>query len=41
MFFGSTLKLVLLMFVVGLTVCFDIVGVGDVRLCWWIEADIF
>ena len=41
MFFGSTLDLVLLMFLVGSTVCFDIVGRDDLRLCWWIGADIF
>ena len=40
MFFGSTLELVLLMFVVFPNVCFDIVGGGDLRLCWWVEADI-
>ena len=39
-FFGSTLNMVLLMFVVGSTVCFDIVVVGDLRWCWWMEADI-
>ena len=33
MFFGSTLELVLLMFVVGSTVCFDTVGGGDLRMC--------
>ena len=41
MFFGSALDLVLLMFVVGSTVCFDIVGRGDLRLCWWTGADVF
>ena len=41
MFFGSMLDLVLLVFVVGSTVCFYIVGVGDLGMCWWMGVDIF
>ena len=40
-FFGSNLELVVLMFVVGSTVCFDIVGGGGLRLCWWMGENIF
>ena len=40
-FFGSTLELVQLMFVVGSTMCFDTVGGGDLGVCWWMGADIF